>query len=68
MLTPIGSPDYNMRVSLQRAEAIKTALASERIVPEATSTDARGEAEPLVPTSDGVPEPQNRRIEIASSN
>ena len=57
-----------MRVTLRRAEAVKTALVSEGIAPEATSTDARGEAEPLVPTDDGVPEPQNRRVEIASSN
>jgi len=28
------------------------------------TTEAKGETEPLVPTADGVPEPQNRRVEI----
>jgi len=28
-------------------------------------TTARGESQPLVPTADGVREPQNRRVEIA---
>jgi OOP family OmpA-OmpF porin len=27
-------------------------------------TSGRGESEPLVPTADGVREPQNRRVEI----
>ena len=27
-------------------------------------TEAKGETEPLVPTGDGVREPQNRRVEI----
>jgi len=27
--------------------------------------DAKGESEPLVPTADGVREPQNRRVNIS---
>ncbi len=58
-----GPTRYNMGLSERRAEAVKAELTrlgvSARIVPL-----ARGESEPLVPTDDGVREPQNRRASI----
>lgn len=59
-----GPESYNMALSLRRANAVKDALVHEGV--PATSIDATGvgESRPLVPTGDGVREPQNRRAEI----
>ncbi len=60
-----AGPDwYNDRLSLRRAEAVKKALAARGVPAEAMVTVGRGEKDPLVPTDDGVREPQNRRVEI----
>jgi outer membrane protein OmpA-like peptidoglycan-associated protein len=59
-----GPAKYNLGLSLRRADSVKAEL--KRLgVPEGEIT-ARGlgEANPLVPTADGVPEAQNRRVEI----
>jgi hypothetical protein len=60
-----GPPDYNMALSLRRAEAVKGALIQNGIPAAAIETVGRGETNLLVPTADGVREPQNRRVEIA---
>jgi outer membrane protein OmpA-like peptidoglycan-associated protein len=59
-----GSADYNMGLSLRRAEAVKDVLVGEGIPAQNITTIGRGEADPLVPTGDGVREPQNRRVQI----
>jgi OOP family OmpA-OmpF porin len=59
-----GSDAYNLRLSERRAEAVRAELAARNVKAESIVTDARGEKEPLVPTGDGVREPQNRRVEI----
>jgi OOP family OmpA-OmpF porin len=59
-----GPPDYNMRLSKRRADAVKAALVKEGIAAGNISVFAKGETEPLVPTPDGVREPQNRRAQI----
>ena len=59
-----GSADYNLGLSQRRADAVKAELVRLGVSAGAISTDAKGETEPLVPTDDGVPEPQNRRVEI----
>jgi outer membrane protein OmpA-like peptidoglycan-associated protein len=58
-----GSVGYNAKLSLRRAEVVKAYLA-ERKVGEMITTVAKGEVQPLVPTADGVRNPQNRRVEI----
>ena len=60
-----GSDNYNMALSLRRANAVKSALIKEGIAEQAIVVIGRGEGEPLVPTADGVPQPQNRRVVIA---
>jgi outer membrane protein OmpA-like peptidoglycan-associated protein len=60
----VGSPDYNLVLSGRRADAVKAELLGMGLSADAISTEAKGEAEPLVPTADGVAEPQNRRVEI----
>jgi len=59
-----GPDDYNMALSLRRANAVKDALVRDGVPPMAISVIGKGETQPLVPTADGVREPQNRRVEI----
>ncbi len=59
-----GPESYNMALSLRRANAVKDALVREGVPAQAISVVGRGESQPLVPTGDGVREPQNRRVEI----
>jgi outer membrane protein OmpA-like peptidoglycan-associated protein len=60
-----GSAEYNLGLSARRADAVKAAMASLGIPTSAINTQALGETMPLVPTGDGVREPQNRRVEIS---
>lgn len=59
-----GPERYNMALSMRRADAVKAVLIREGIPADQIATVARGESQPLVPTADGVREPQNRRVEI----
>jgi len=59
-----GSEDYNIGLSLRRADAVKAALQARGIGADAISVAGRGEAENAVPTADGVRERANRRVEI----
>ena len=59
-----GPENYNMALSLRRANAVKDALVKEGVPATAITTVGRGEAGLLVQTGDGVREPQNRRVEI----
>ena len=59
-----GSDIYNLRLSLQRAEAIRDLLIAQGIDGESIDVDSHGEGNPLIPTADGVAEPRNRRVEV----
>jgi outer membrane protein OmpA-like peptidoglycan-associated protein len=59
-----GTVRYNKALSQRRAVAVKNRLLRYGIDPENVVTKALGESHPLVPTADGVREPQNRRVEI----
>ena len=59
-----GPENYNMALSLRRANAVKDALVRNGVPATAISVIVKGETQPLVPTADGVREPQNRRVEI----
>ncbi|MBF0332928.1 MAG: OmpA family protein [Alphaproteobacteria bacterium] len=59
-----GAEPYNLKLSQRRAENVRAALAQAGIGPDTISVVAKGESAPLVPTPDGVREPQNRRVEI----
>jgi outer membrane protein OmpA-like peptidoglycan-associated protein len=60
----LAADDYNDRLSLQRAERVRDELVKLGISSRRIRTAGRGEREPLIPTADGVAEPQNRRVEI----
>ncbi|MGO1076025.1 OmpA family protein [Inquilinus sp. CA228] len=59
-----GSDKYNQALSVRRAEAVRRELVSDGVADSEIVTRGVGEADPLVPTADGVREPQNRRVEI----
>lgn len=59
-----GSDEYNMALSMRRANAVKARLLALGVMESEIVIDAKGESEPLVATEDGVREPQNRRVEI----
>jgi outer membrane protein OmpA-like peptidoglycan-associated protein len=59
-----GPDSYNMALSMRRADAVKAVLVREGVPANQIAVVARGESQPLVPTADGVREPQNRRVEI----
>ena len=59
-----GTPQYNQGLSRRRAQAVASELVRQGVPREAITVQAFGESRPLVPTGDGVREPQNRRVEI----
>lgn len=59
-----GSDSYNQALSMRRAKGVKSALVGQGVTEGTISLDGRGESEPMVPTADGVREPQNRRVNI----
>ena len=59
-----GSAAGNRRAAMQRATAVASYLSAREVPRTAISIASLGEAQPLIPTADGVREPQNRRVEI----
>ena len=49
---------------MRRASAVRQRLQQLGIAANDIAVFAKGESEPLVATTDGVREPQNRRVEI----
>ncbi len=59
-----GSADYNQALSERRADAAKAELVRDGVPADEIDATGVGKAGQLVPTADGVREPQNRRSEI----
>ena len=59
-----GPRDYNLALSLRRANAVKDVLVQDGVPATAISVVGRGEDDLMVQTPDGVREPQNRRVVI----
>jgi OOP family OmpA-OmpF porin len=59
-----GPDDYNLGLSLHRAEAVRDWFAGKGILPQNISIAGRGESEPAVATADGAREQRNRRVVI----
>ncbi len=59
-----GSRGARRAISLARAEAVRDWLISRGAPAPLIVVEAMGDAKPVVVTADGVPEPDNRRVEI----
>jgi len=59
-----GPASYNMQLSQRRADAVAAELVRRGVPRNEIVTRGFGEENNLVPTADGVREPQNRRVEI----
>ncbi|HEX7954730.1 MAG TPA: OmpA family protein [Burkholderiales bacterium] len=60
----VGTTEFNDQLSRQRAERVRDALVKRGIASDRIEVSGRGKRDPLVPTSGGVSEPKNRRVEI----
>lgn len=60
----VGSDAYNLRLSKRRALSVQQELVRDGVSRSEIAIFAKGKSEPLVPTADGVKEPQNRRVQI----
>jgi len=60
----VGSAAYNQKLSERRADAVKKQLLADGVSGADITTVGVGKTGLLVPTPDGVREPQNRRAEI----
>jgi outer membrane protein OmpA-like peptidoglycan-associated protein len=60
----VGSDAYNMRLSMRRAVSVQKELIVDGVPEGEIAIFAKGKRDLLVPTADGVKEPQNRRVQI----
>lgn len=56
--------EYNLRLSLRRADSVKAELIRDGVPANVISVHGYGDTHLLVPTGPNVREPQNRRVEI----
>ncbi len=59
-----GTHEYNMALSRRRADVVAAELEHDGVARAAINVIAAGDTKPLIPTAEGVREPQNRRVEI----
>jgi len=60
----VGSDDANLVLSMYRAQTIRTALISSGVSPSVIDLGYHGSNDPRVARPRGVPEPENRRVEV----
>jgi len=59
-----GSSADNLKLSLLRAEVVRDALIARGVPRSVLIVRGVGEDDPLIPTADGVAEPQNNFVEV----
>ena len=59
-----GTARYNQGLSVRRGRSVEAELVRDGVPANEIGVRGYGEADPLVPTAQGVREPQNRRVEI----
>ncbi|GFO58270.1 hypothetical protein GMST_05950 [Geomonas silvestris] len=60
----LGSAQYNNELSRRRAQAVRDLLVERGIPAHNIRVTSHGKENPLIPTSDNVYEPRNRRVEV----
>ena len=63
----VGSDAYNLRLGQRRAQSVAAQLEKDGIPAAEIQIVSKGKRDLLVPTKDGVREPQNRRVTIVYS-
>ena len=63
-----GTNQYNMELSINRAESVKQALLDHGIIPDSISILGKGENELAIDTPDDTKHPANRRAEVKILN
>jgi opacity protein-like surface antigen len=59
-----GAAAYNQKLSVRRALSVEAELVRDGVAKSEIDIRGFGESNPLLPTAEGVREPQNRRVEI----
>jgi outer membrane protein OmpA-like peptidoglycan-associated protein len=62
-----GSPDFNLKLSQQRADAVRTFLISQGLSADSITSKGLGPANPVADNSTAAGRKQNRRVEIIVS-
>jgi outer membrane protein OmpA-like peptidoglycan-associated protein len=62
-----GSEDFNLKLSEQRADAVRQFLISQGLSPDSINSKGLGEANPIADNNTAVGRKQNRRVEIIVS-
>jgi len=60
----VGSREFNLTLSINRANAVKDQLVRLGAESNAIQTVSHGKENPLIKTGDNVSEPRNRRVEV----
>jgi outer membrane protein OmpA-like peptidoglycan-associated protein len=59
-----GAEEFNLRLSQERAEAVRRALEERGVSPERISASGRGEQSPVAPNNSPAGRMKNRRVEV----
>ncbi len=59
-----GDAQKNYELALERAHVVESFLRDKKVDLDRVNVISHGENDPIVPTEDGVSEPQNRRVEV----
>jgi OOP family OmpA-OmpF porin len=60
----VGTAEYNQKLSVRRAEAVKAYMVSKGIEPNRIYTEGKGKAQPIASNSTAEGRAKNRRVEI----
>jgi OOP family OmpA-OmpF porin len=60
----VGNPNYNQKLSVRRAEAVKSYLVSKGIEANRVYTEGKGEKQPVADNKSAAGRAKNRRVEI----
>ena len=61
----LGSDEYNLKLSLQRAQSVQSYLLAEGIKPDRIKVAGKGFREPMVPNTSPTNQAKNRRITVS---